>query len=266
MKRDREIDMGKSKSKRGGHKETRTHLPVAPTLGKRQKARLPEVATTAHDAPEVERPQKMISSPYGPCVSNIRTMVNDEWQTTLEGWAPLEPIFRKYKLRRIWQPFYYDGMCAEHLRELGFEHVHHKPNEDFFLKIKDTKFLHAVDLIWDNPPYTSPETKERVLRGLLETSKPFCMLLPLATVHAQFVRDICDMTSVQLIIPRKVMVKKRTQEALPFKYHRGIFHCGLGGREGPCGRAKEESGSVGMAIVVPSEGAPVVCRGWHAVS
>jgi hypothetical protein len=204
--------MGKGKSKRGDHADSRPHLPVTPTLAKRQKP-------TADVTPEIVagKPQKMISSPYGPCVSNVRTMVNDEWQTTIEGWAPLEPIFRKYKLTRIWQPFYYDGMCAEHLRELGFDHVHHKPNEDFFVKIKDSKFLRSVDLIWDNPPYTSPETKERVLRGLLETSKPFCMLLPLATVHAQFVRDICDMTSVQLIIPRKVMVKKRTQDALPFK-------------------------------------------------
>ncbi len=52
------------------------------------------------------------------------------------------------------------------------------------MKIKDKEFLEGVDVIFDNPPYTSPETKLKVLEGLKSTGKPFCMLLPLAVVHA----------------------------------------------------------------------------------
>ena len=111
-------------------------------------------------------------------------MVNDEWQTTLEGWRPIStlllPILKK---KKVWQPFFYDGECAKHLVELGFKHVLHS-KEDFFMKIKDPEFMSGVDVIFDNPPYTSPETKQKVLEGLKSTGKPFCMLLPLAVVHA----------------------------------------------------------------------------------
>ena len=114
-------------------------------------------------------------------------------------------------------PFYYDGECAKHLKELGFERVIHT-NEDFFEKIKDKQFMRTVDVIWDNPPYTSQETKQKLLEGLKSTGKPFCMLLPLPVVHAQFVRDILDMTKVQCIIPRKVRVCKTNKDPVPFKY------------------------------------------------
>ena len=59
-------------------------------------------------------------------------------------------------------------------------------------QVKDPKFMKKVDLIWDNPPYTSPETKERVLRALVATGKPFAMLLPISVLHVGFVRDIVD--------------------------------------------------------------------------
>ena len=114
-------------------------------------------------------------------------------------------------------PFYYDGACAVHLRSLGFENVIHR-DEDFFEKVKDAKFMKRVDLIWDNPPYTSAETKEAVLRALVATGKPFAMLLPISILHVGFVRDIADMSQVQVIIPRRVHVCKTGRELVPFKY------------------------------------------------
>ena len=144
-------------------------------------------------------------------------MTSDEWQTTKNGWEPAAKIFKDFKSKRIWQPFYYDGKCAQHLRDLGFKKVHHKPGEDFFKMVLKDGFLDKVDLIWDNPPYTTPETKEKVLRALKETGKPFCMLLPLAVVHSVYVREMFDMTKVQLLIPRKVEVKKTNQAPVPFK-------------------------------------------------
>merc|ERR1712194_479134 len=104
-------------------------------------------------------------------------------------------------------------------RELGLKNVHHRGGEDFFEKVLEKKFLkEKVDVIWDNPPYTSPETKRKVLEGLKATKKPFCMLLPLGVMHAVFVREMLDMSKVQIIIPRKVLVRKKNQtETLPFR-------------------------------------------------
>ena len=109
--------------------------------------------------------------------------------------------------------------------------------------------MKKVDLIWDNPPYTSPETKERVLRALVGSGKPFAMLLPISILHVGFVRDIVDAdevpaartlsstlllprhaapvlelsgtlsaSQVQTIIPRRVHVRKTGKEEVPFKY------------------------------------------------
>merc|ERR1712167_525314 len=119
--------------------------------------------------------------------------------------------------------------------------------DDFFARVEDKTFMKDVDFIFDNPPYTSPETKQKVLEALKKTGKPFCMLLPLAVVHGQFVRDLfkeymgdfssdkSEATSnvsasgtsrIQLVIPRKVIVTKgdvlkggeEKQKEIPFKY------------------------------------------------
>ena len=159
------------------------------------------------------------------------SLVNDEWQTVRRSWYdlhdafPLRPhpcapncsgtcarntyralpnvgraqvaeVFAGYRSKRVWMPFYYDGKCAEHLHSLGFENVVHR-QEDFFERVLDKKFLKTVDLIWDNPPYTSAETKEKVLRALAASGLPFAMLLPISVLHVAFVRDILDMAQVE---------------------------------------------------------------------
>lgn len=145
------------------------------------------------------------------------TVVNDEWQTLRRSWAQVAELFDAYRSKRVWMPFYYDGACAEHVRSLGFEHVVHR-QEDFFERVLDAKFLKKVDLIWDNPPYTSAETKERVLRALAASGVPFAMLLPISVLHVAFVREILDMEQVQVIIPRRVHVCKTGGDEVPFKY------------------------------------------------
>ncbi|CAK9075265.1 unnamed protein product [Durusdinium trenchii] len=144
-------------------------------------------------------------------------VANDEWQTTREAWQAIAPYFEAYKKKTVWMPFYYDGACADHLRSLGFVNVIHR-QEDFFERVLDLKFLRGIDLIWDNPPYTAPEMKERVLRALAQCGKPFVMLLPISVLHVGFVRDIIDMKRVQALIPRRVHVRKSGEEILPFKY------------------------------------------------
>eukprot|EP00434_Breviolum_minutum_P013069 symbB.v1.2.011515.t1/scaffold777.1/size163462/6 len=144
-------------------------------------------------------------------------VANDEWQTTFGAWKAISSYFASYKKKSVWMPFYYDGLCADHLRSLGFQNVIHR-QEDFFERVLDKDFLSRIDLIWDNPPYTAPEMKEKVLRALAECGKPFVMLLPISVLHVGFVRDIVDMQRVQAIIPRRVHVRKTGEEILPFKY------------------------------------------------
>ena len=54
-----------------------------------------------------------------------RTVINDEWQTCKESWAAIAHLFKHYKKANIWQPFFYDGMCSQYLKELGFSKVTH---------------------------------------------------------------------------------------------------------------------------------------------
>ena len=72
--------------------------------------------------------------------------------------------------------------------------------------------------IWDNPPYTAADTKEAVLRALVATQKPFCVLLPSSVVFSKLFRDSLDADKVQLILPRRVRVCKTGQAPVPFKY------------------------------------------------
>ena len=114
-------------------------------------------------------------------------------------------------------PFYYDGECANHLRSLGFTNVVHT-DDNFFERVEDARFMKTVDFIWDNPPYTSQETKDRVLRTMANTGKPFALLLPISVLHVGFVRDLIEMDTVQCIIPRRTWVSKRDGKELGFKY------------------------------------------------
>ena len=126
-------------------------------------------------------------------------------------------VFAGYRSKRVWMPFYYDGKCAEHLHSLGFENVVHR-QEDFFERVLDKKFLKTVDLIWDNPPYTSAETKEKVLRALAASGLPFAMLLPISVLHVGFAREVLDTDKLQAVVPRRVYVRKTGGEEVPFKY------------------------------------------------
>jgi hypothetical protein len=47
-------------------------------------------------------------------------------------------------------------------------------------------------LLGDNPPYTTPGMKERVLAELARLGKPFALLLPATVLHSQFLRDTLD--------------------------------------------------------------------------
>eukprot|EP00793_Prasinoderma_coloniale_P000970 PRCOL_00007060-RA len=154
---------------------------------------------------------------------------SDDWETLPSAWSAVAPHLAAYRARRVWMPFYYNGRCAEHLRALGFEDVVHERGVDFFERVKDKRFMRSVDLILDNPPYTSPQTKEAVLRTLAATGKPWCMLLPISALHVGFVREAVDVDRLQTLVPRRVMVKKaNSRTPVPFKYLCWLaWGCGL---------------------------------------
>ena len=161
-------------------------------------------------------------STAGPPVSTTSgrlsgSVPNDEWQTTRRSWEAVASHFAAWRQKTVWMPFYYDGQCADHLRSLGFQRVVHS-DDDFFERIADAKFMRTVDLIWDNPPYTTADMKERVLRALAACGKPFAMLLPISVLHVGFVREVLPMEHVQAIVPRRVWVRKTDGGELPFKY------------------------------------------------
>lgn len=125
----------------------------------------------------------------------------------------------------VWQPFVYDGACATHLRSLGFQNVVHDAGEeaptpcldscgpagpadkegpatpqgrpDFFALARDASFLEerGIKWIWDNPPYGSLQTKRRVLKALVGTGKPFCVLMPISVLQGPLLREVLTASS-----------------------------------------------------------------------
>ncbi len=61
---------------------------------------------------------------------------SDDWQTTERSWAAIAELLAPWRDKRVWMPFYYDGVCADHVRGLGFSQVHHRQGEDFFIKAR----------------------------------------------------------------------------------------------------------------------------------
>ncbi len=144
---------------------------------------------------------------------------SDDWQTCEDAWAAIAPLLlERFSQKRLWMPFYYDGACRDHLNNLGFRNVVHEPGVDFFERARRTSFTTTVDLVLDNPPYTSPETKEAVLRALAATGLPFVMLLPISVLHVGYVREVLASEHIQVIVPRRVHVRKTNGERVPFKY------------------------------------------------
>ena len=75
-----------------------------------------------------------------------------------------------------------------------------------------------MDFILDNPPYTAAETKEAVLRALVATGKPFCVLLPSSVVYSKLFREALEPERVQLVLPRRVKVCKTGLAPVNFKF------------------------------------------------
>ena len=147
---------------------------------------------------------------------------DDEWATSQRAWNSVAAHLEKFKSKKVWAPFYYDGLVKKRLKLAGFVGKITHEKRDFFKRINDAKFIENVDVVIDNPPYTGKGIKEKILAALLEKDLPFCLLLPLGVLHAKFLRDLTSAgerrKKVQAIVPRRVFVHKERGEELPFKY------------------------------------------------
>ena len=145
---------------------------------------------------------------------------DDEWATSQRAWNALATHLARFKRKKIWSPFFYDGRVKGRLQKAGFIGKITHEKKDFFKAINDSKFIANVDVIIDNPPYTGKGMKEKILTLLVTKDIPFCLLLPLGVLHAKFLRDLTKnrREKVQAIIPRRVFVHKENEEELPFKY------------------------------------------------
>ncbi len=96
-----------------------------------------EEAAAAPETASQRRRREVSPSQYGSHFAHgAAGAVNDEWQTTQEAWGDVAPLLLpQFARKAVWQPFYYDGACADHLRALGFRHVIHE-NADFFARCK----------------------------------------------------------------------------------------------------------------------------------
>ena len=148
---------------------------------------------------------------------------DDEWATAPRTWAALAPyLLPKFRDKKVWMPFYYDGGAGERLRATGFRKVVHE-KRDFFKRASTTAVFararaRASTSSSTTAPYTGKGMKERVLRALVDADVPFCLLLPLGVLHGAFVREALEVGKVQALVPRRCWVSKKGEREVPFKY------------------------------------------------
>lgn len=107
-----------------------------------------------------------------------QTKQSDEQYTPLYAVEPLIKYIPKGT--RIWLPFDKEWSAFNRvLKEHGFETVcsHIDDGQDFF----DYE-PNAWDMIISNPPFSM---KDEIIKRVYELGKPFCLLLPLATLQGK---------------------------------------------------------------------------------
>lgn len=112
----------------------------------------------------------------------------DNYITNKSNWELIKDYIPKDK--KIWSPFYCDGIQKEYFKEMGFDIIHE--DEDFFKNNKG-------DLIIDNPPFGKIKD---IFKRLKELDKPFILLCPNHTFQYRFFQRPFK-KYLQLIIPDK---------------------------------------------------------------
>ena len=114
----------------------------------------------------------------------------DNYTSPIKIWKDIIKYVPKDK--KIWSPFFCDGMQKQIFKDLGYDIIHN--DEDFFENDRG-------EIIIDNIPFS--KCKEVCVR-LKELDKPFVIILPNHTLmYKRFQRPFKD--HLQIIIPDKRM-------------------------------------------------------------
>ena len=116
---------------------------------------------------------------------------NDNYSTPKEAW---ELVIRHIdtKDKKVWCPFYNEGLAEKFLKELFVECIHN--DKDFFEEEPN------FDYIIDNPPYT---IKQKIFERCVKLDKPFALLVPIDTLERKYMNKLFKSKDLSLIIPNK---------------------------------------------------------------
>ena len=121
---------------------------------------------------------------------SINDRCND-YRTPKEAW---ELIFTHIDTtdKKVWCPFYYDGIAKKYLQELSVECIHN--DNDFFEEEPE------FDYIIDNPPYS---IKQKIFERCIDLGKPFALLVPIDTLERKYMNKLFKSKDLSLIIPKQ---------------------------------------------------------------
>lgn len=99
--------------------------------------------------------------------THIQKNRSDHYSTPVEAYQMIQNYIPQNI--RIYDPFYCDGSCAEHLRTAF-------PTCEIIHQDKDAfSWMPEFDMIITNPPYS---LKKKCLEWMMSLDKPFCCFLP----------------------------------------------------------------------------------------
>lgn len=135
--------------------------------------------------------------------------INDNYITHSGAWNAIEKYIPKDK--KIWCPFYCDGIQELHFNEMGIEIIHE--DEDFFENDKG-------DVIIDNPPFSKLRP---ILERIKKLNKPFILIMPTDKVNAIWFQKLFK-DGLQLIIPTKKIMCSHLDPEIKFKFNWGLYY------------------------------------------
>ena len=122
---------------------------------------------------------------------------SDQYNTPEWMWRDLVIAYPALVTTKVWDPFFNDGQSTGLMRSSGMKKVKAQTRDDFF-KVFDQ---HANHLIVANPPFS---LKQRIIRKLVDTDRPFILLLPIAVMYVGYFKPVLKQCKV--IVPHKQCV------------------------------------------------------------
>lgn len=123
-------------------------------------------------------------------LQSMQPFTEDDYATPKEALEEIAPFVKPNLV--IYDPFYFDGSVKPLLKEVfRAKRVIHEKRDAY------TWMPKGFDIIITNPPFTH---RERVLRFLLSTGKPFMCLLPNAVLSRKYFPYLPDVEKVQILV------------------------------------------------------------------